>query len=131
MVIMAVFGGPGTVFGPVIGAFILSAIYEYLSSSISTAAALAVRHCHRARGVFMPRGLIDLAGGLRRDGLALFPAECPGAPPMSAAARSLLEARGLTRRFQGLVSVDNVSFTLASKARFSAWSAPTAPARRR
>ena len=49
MVIMAVFGGPGTVFGPVIGAFILSLIYEYLSSSISTAAALLFRHRDRAR----------------------------------------------------------------------------------
>ena len=33
MVIMAVFGGPGTVLGPVLGAFMLSAVYEVLASS--------------------------------------------------------------------------------------------------
>ncbi len=72
MVIMAVFGGPGTVFGPVIGAFILSLIYEYLSSSISTAAALLFGLVIVLAVVFMPKGLIDLGGGLRRDGLRYF-----------------------------------------------------------
>ena len=72
MVIMAVFGGPGTVFGPVIGAFILSVIYEYLSSSISTAAALLFGIVIVLAVVFMPRGLMDLGRGIRRDGLAYF-----------------------------------------------------------
>jgi branched-chain amino acid transport system permease protein len=72
MVIMAVFGGPGTVFGPVIGAFILSGIYEYLSSSISTAAALLFGLVIVLAIVFMPKGLIDLGGGIRRDGLRYF-----------------------------------------------------------
>ncbi|MEO6974220.1 MAG: branched-chain amino acid ABC transporter permease, partial [Rhodoferax sp.] len=34
MIIMAVFGGPGTVLGPIIGAFSLSAISEFLSSEV-------------------------------------------------------------------------------------------------
>jgi len=72
MVIMAVFGGPGTVFGPVIGAFILSVIYEYLSSSISTAAALLFGIVIVLAVVFMPRGLMDLGRGIRRDGLGYF-----------------------------------------------------------
>jgi branched-chain amino acid transport system permease protein len=68
MVIMAMFGGPGTVFGPVIGAFILSVIYEYLSSSISTAAALLFGAVIVLAVIFMPKGLMDAAGGLRRLG---------------------------------------------------------------
>ena len=72
MIIMAVFGGPGTVFGAVIGAFILSAIYEFLSSSISTAAALLFGLVIVFAVVFMPKGLIDLAKGLRRDGVRYF-----------------------------------------------------------
>lgn len=72
MIIMAVFGGPGTVFGPVIGAFILSVIYEYLASSISTAATLLFGLVILLAVVFMPKGLIDLGGGLRRDGLRYF-----------------------------------------------------------
>ncbi len=72
MVIMAVFGGPGTIFGPVIGAFILSAIYEYLSSSISTAAALLFGVVIVLAVVFMPKGIIDAGRGIRRAGLRYF-----------------------------------------------------------
>lgn len=68
MVIMAVFGGPGTVFGPLIGAFILEVIYDYLSSSISTAAALLFGLVIVFAVIFMPKGLMDLGGGLRRFG---------------------------------------------------------------
>ena len=68
MVIMAVFGGPGTVAGPLIGSFLLSAVYEVLASSISTAAALLFGLVIVVAVVFMPRGLMDLGAGLRRVG---------------------------------------------------------------
>lgn len=68
MVIMTVFGGPGTVLGPVVGAFILSAIYEALASSISTAAALFFGIVIVLAVIFMPRGLVDLGWGFRRMG---------------------------------------------------------------
>lgn len=72
MVIMAVFGGPGTVLGPVIGAFLLSVIYEYLSNSISTAAALLFGIVIVLAVVFMPKGIMDVGGGVRRAGLRYF-----------------------------------------------------------
>jgi branched-chain amino acid transport system permease protein len=72
MVIMAVFGGPGTVFGPVIGAFILSAIYDYLAASLSTAAALLFGIVIVLAVVFMPKGLADLVFGWRRTGWRYF-----------------------------------------------------------
>jgi branched-chain amino acid transport system permease protein len=68
MVIMAMFGGPGTIFGPLIGAFVLSAVYDVLASSISTAASLLFGLVIVLAVIFMPRGLWDLAGGLRREG---------------------------------------------------------------
>lgn len=68
MVIMAMFGGPGTVFGPLLGAFILSAVYDVLASSISTAAALLFGLVIVLAVIFMPGGLWDLARGLRRHG---------------------------------------------------------------
>ena len=68
MIIMAVFGGPGTVFGPVIGAFILSVVYEYLADSISTAAALVFGLVIIGAVIFMPKGLVDLGWGFRRAG---------------------------------------------------------------
>lgn len=72
MVIMAVFGGPGTVLGPVIGSFILSAVYQILASSISTAAALLFGLVIVLAVIFMPRGLFDLGYGLRRVGWRYF-----------------------------------------------------------
>jgi branched-chain amino acid transport system permease protein len=72
MVIMAMFGGPGTIFGPLVGAFILSAVYDVLASSISTAAALLFGLVIVLAVIFMPRGLWDLAGGFRRDGARYF-----------------------------------------------------------
>ncbi|HLI20573.1 MAG TPA: branched-chain amino acid ABC transporter permease [Stellaceae bacterium] len=68
MVIMAMFGGPGTIFGPLLGALILSAVYDVLASSISTAAALLFGLVIVLAVIFMPRGLWDLARGFRRVG---------------------------------------------------------------
>jgi branched-chain amino acid transport system permease protein len=72
MVIMAVLGGPGTVLGPVAGAFILAAVYDTLASSISTAAAFLFGVVIVLAVIFMPRGLADLFGGIHRRGLAYF-----------------------------------------------------------
>lgn len=68
MVIMAVFGGPGTVLGPLAGAFILSAVYEVLSSWISTAAALLFGLVIVLAVIFTPRGIADVIGGVQRKG---------------------------------------------------------------
>lgn len=68
MVIMAVFGGPGTVLGPVVGSFILTGVYEVLASSLSTAAALIFGLVIVLVVIFMPRGLWNLALGIRRVG---------------------------------------------------------------
>ena len=87
MVIMAMFGGPGTIYGPLIGAFTLSAVYDILASSISTAAALLFGLVIVLAVIFMPRGLWDLAARLASRRRALFPAEYPGAPAMSATCR--------------------------------------------
>lgn len=65
MVIMCVFGGPGTVFGPVIGSFVLSTVYEVLAAQISTAAALLFGFVIVLAVVFMPRGLADMVRGRR------------------------------------------------------------------
>jgi branched-chain amino acid transport system permease protein len=72
MVIMAVFGGPGTVLGPVAGAFILSAVYEVLSSRISTAAAFLFGLVIVLAVIFMPRGLAHMFRVLPRRGPGYF-----------------------------------------------------------
>jgi len=72
MIIMSIFGGPGSVLGPVIGAFLLSGISELLSTEISTVAALFFGVVIVLAVVFMPRGLADLGLRFRQLGWRYF-----------------------------------------------------------
>ena len=72
MIIMAVFGGAGTVFGPIVGALSLSGISELLSSEVTRVAGLFFGVVIVAAVVLMPRGLADLARRGRRAGWRYF-----------------------------------------------------------
>jgi len=72
MIIMAVFGGPGTVLGPIVGAFSLSAIAEVLSSEVTSIAGLFFGLVIVTAVVLMPRGLADMLRHLRRTGWRYF-----------------------------------------------------------
>ncbi|QOZ55397.1 branched-chain amino acid ABC transporter permease [Bradyrhizobium sp. CCBAU 53338] len=72
MIIMAVFGGPGTVLGPIVGAFALSAISEFLSSEITRLAGLFFGVVVVAAVVLMPRGLADMLRRIRKMGWRYF-----------------------------------------------------------
>jgi branched-chain amino acid transport system permease protein len=72
MIIMAVFGGPGTVLGPIVGALSLSAISEFLSSEVTSIAGLFFGVVIVAAVVLMPRGLADMLRRLRKTGWRYF-----------------------------------------------------------
>lgn len=72
MVIMAMFGGPGTVAGPLVGSFILSGINELLANQISTAAFVLFGIVIIVAVVFMPGGLMEAAVSLRQSGWRYF-----------------------------------------------------------
>jgi branched-chain amino acid transport system permease protein len=72
MIIMAVFGGPGTIFGPVVGAFALSAISEVLSSEVTNIAGLFFGIVVVAAVILMPRGLADILRHFRTSGWRYF-----------------------------------------------------------
>lgn len=72
MIIMAVFGGPGTIFGPIIGSFILSAISEVLSSEVTSIAGLFFGIVIVVAVVMMPRGLADVSRRFRSTGWRYF-----------------------------------------------------------
>jgi len=74
MIIMAVFGGPGTIFGPVLGAFVLSAISEVLATKVTSLAGIFFGLVIVAAIVFMPRGLADLIRRFRQQGWRYFQA---------------------------------------------------------
>ena len=60
MIIMAIFGGAGTVFGPLVGAILLASISELLATEITGMASLFFGLVIVVAVVFMPRGLTDL-----------------------------------------------------------------------
>ncbi|MGX7874027.1 branched-chain amino acid ABC transporter permease [Mesorhizobium sp. ORM6] len=72
MIIMAVFGGPGTVLGPVVGALGLSAVSEVLSSEVTSLASLFFGLVVVAAVVLMPRGLADVVRRFRKSGWRYF-----------------------------------------------------------
>lgn len=72
MIIMAVFGGPGTVLGPVFGAFILSGLSEALASAATNLASVFYGLVIVVAVVFMPRGIVHLAHNIRRRGWRYF-----------------------------------------------------------
>ena len=72
MIIMAVFGGPGTVLGPVVGAFILSAISEVLATKVTSIASMFFGIVIVIAVVFMPRGIAHLVANIRRTGWRYF-----------------------------------------------------------
>ena len=65
MVIMTLFGGPGTVLGPVIGAFVLSGVSEVLASKATNVASLFYGFVIVLAVLLMPKGVLDLIDGFR------------------------------------------------------------------
>jgi branched-chain amino acid transport system permease protein len=72
MIIMAVFGGSGTIIGPIVGALSLSAISEFLSSNVTSIAGLFFGVVIVAAVVLMPGGLADAIRGVRAVGWRYF-----------------------------------------------------------
>lgn len=72
MIIMAVFGGAGTVLGPVFGALSLAAVSELLASEVTSIAGLFFGIVIVAAVVLMPRGLADMLRRIRRAGWHYF-----------------------------------------------------------
>jgi branched-chain amino acid transport system permease protein len=65
MVIMTLFGGSGTILGPVVGAFVLSAVSEVLASKATGVASLFYGFVIVAAVVLMPKGILDVMEGFR------------------------------------------------------------------
>jgi len=72
MIIMTVFGGAGTVLGPVVGALVLSAVSELLSSEVTSVASLFFGFVIVAAVVFMPHGMAQILRDWRKAGWRCF-----------------------------------------------------------
>jgi branched-chain amino acid transport system permease protein len=72
MIIMAVFGGAGTVLGPIVGAISLAAISQVLSSEVTSIASLFFGVVIVAAVVLMPRGVADVVRRIHKTGWRYF-----------------------------------------------------------
>ena len=130
IVLSALLGGRGTVWGPVLGAFIIEPLANVTSTSLGGANAGAIRLLlfgGLLGGVvlFLPRGVLPTVTTYwwRRKARHVAPVEAPrtsagGAAVPEGGARQdapvrVLEVRGLAKAFGGLRAVDGVDLTVA------------------
>jgi branched-chain amino acid transport system ATP-binding protein/branched-chain amino acid transport system permease protein len=118
-IMMVVLGGVGTLFGPILGALLYAGVEELLKTG-SLVGRIA-DHWSLGLGVFLiaavlaaPRGIGGLFGARGRAGR-----EAPALPQRMAQVRTgtsgkAVAVEGLTRRFGGLVAVDDVTLDLPS-----------------
>ena len=124
VVLACLLGGRGTIWGPVLGAFLIIPLNEV---TIDVASGQGVRLFVFGLALmlvvlFLPRGVIPSiravlerrrAGAVpfeRRSAVTNVPVSAP--QPPAAPARPLLEVEGLTRRFGGVAAVDGCSFAV-------------------
>jgi branched-chain amino acid transport system permease protein len=130
LVMQTAIGGPGTLFGPLLGAAVWLSLQDFLQAALGLGAAwklvlgvvFVLLVCFLRHGLV--GGIVDLYRLVFRRGQA---AEAPEeAIPIQAdaasmparrregdlAAGTILEARGLTKRYGGLVANSNIDFTV-------------------
>jgi ABC-type branched-subunit amino acid transport system ATPase component/ABC-type branched-subunit amino acid transport system permease subunit len=124
LVLAALVGGRGTIWGPVLGAFLVVPLNE-ATLNLGAAEGLHLFAFGLALGavvLFLPRGLIPTVQAWwerrhprpvawERRAPATTAARAP-AGPAAAPGRALLEVDGLAKRFGGVAAVDGCSFTV-------------------
>lgn len=107
VVIMALLGGAGSLFGPVLGVIPLVLLFEVLSATLPNHFSIVLGVIFVFIVMALPNGVIGLIATGRRH----IPAN--GAATARAADTSLLTVDGISKSFSGLRAVDGVSFTVA------------------
>jgi ABC-type branched-subunit amino acid transport system ATPase component len=130
IVLSALLGGRGTVWGPVLGAFIIEPLANFTSTGLGGANAGAIRlllfgGLLGAVVLFLPRGVLPTVTAYwrRRAARQAAPAETVHADPGGALAAAgggrlngtadVLTVRGLVKAFGGLRAVDHADLTVA------------------
>jgi branched-chain amino acid transport system permease protein len=106
VVIMALLGGAGALFGPLLGAVPLVLLFEVLTANFPNYFSILLGAVFVLIVYALPRGVIGLFDtGARRSG-----APAAAAPATIAAEGAPLRVHSLRKAFGGLVAVDDVSF---------------------
>jgi branched-chain amino acid transport system permease protein len=110
VVIMALLGGAGRLYGPLLGVVPLVLIFEAINASFPNHFAIVLGLVFIVIVYFLPDGVAGLVDRWRTGGLRL-PAARRAEP---APGRAMLELVGVRKAFGGLVAVDDVSFRVAA-----------------
>ncbi len=110
VVIMALLGGTGKLYGPLVGAVPLVIIIEIISANFSNHLALVLGIVFIVVVYFLPGGVTGLVDRWRTGTLRL-PA-LTTAPPLMRSASAVLELVGVRKSFGGLVAVDDLSLSV-------------------
>lgn len=109
VVIMALLGGAGSLFGPVLGVIPLVLLFEVLTATLPNHFSIVLGIIFVVIVMVLPNGVIGLFGAGRW--------RVPAGGPTTASARPmdapLLAVDGVSKSFSGLRAVEGVSFTVA------------------
>jgi len=111
VVIMALLGGIGRLWGPLVGVVPLVLIFETISANFPNHVSIVLGVVFIAIVYFLPGGVVGLIDRWRAGGIRL-----PASVEPRTALRSgdaVLELVGVRKAFGGLVAVDDVSLTVA------------------
>ena len=110
VVIMALLGGAGSLFGPVLGAVPLVLLFEVLTANFPNYFSILLGLVFVVIVYALPRGVI----GLFRPTAPVLPRETVLPAPAQTSARhgAPLEVAGLRKAFGGLVAVDDLTFSV-------------------
>jgi branched-chain amino acid transport system permease protein len=108
VVIMALLGGAGTLFGPLLGAVPLVLLFEVLTANFPNAFSILLGAVFILIVYLLPRGVAGLVEEWRPRPARLRPAVVP-----AVADTSVLSVDGLAKSFGGLRAVDGVAFSVA------------------
>jgi len=107
VVIMALLGGAGSIFGPILGVFPLVLLFEVLTASLPNYFSIVLGGIFILIVFALPRGVLGLIEAYAQQARA---ETCPA--PAAPALTHLLDVRDVAKSFGGLRAVDTVSFHL-------------------
>ncbi|MFK4486753.1 ATP-binding cassette domain-containing protein [Bradyrhizobium sp. USDA 336] len=110
VVIMALLGGAGSLFGPVLGVIPLVLLFEVLTATLPNHFSIVLGVIFVFIVMVLPNGVVGLFGVSRWR----VPAGGPATAPARAGDAPLLAVDGVSKSFSGLRAVDGVSFTVTT-----------------
>lgn len=117
-IMMVVLGGVGTLFGPILGAVLYAGIEEVLKTGswvgpIASHWSLALGTILIAAVLVAPRGVLGALAARRPERPSTSVTSVAPASPRAAGGGLAVATEALTRRFEGLVAVNDVTLALA------------------